>query len=326
MSYSRENYAKVRREYDEKLSAKTEAARARLREIHELLPAVADIDRELANTGLLIMEEISRGKDGLRERLDTIRLDNESLRAERDALLVKNGYPADYTEIHYDCKKCSDSGFNEQGGLCSCMRFALSMAAMESSGLGRLFDTQSFDSFSLKYYNQDRRTLEQMSRVLEICTDYAEGFDSTTHENLLLCGKTGLGKTHMSTAIAQAVIARGYEVVYESTQNLFDDYSAERFGRTVAGRTGDTTRYLDADLLIIDDLGTESSNSFTVSCLYSLINSRVVAGKPMIVNTNLSSDEIKSRYGDRIFSRFFGEFTVLPFSGTDVRMQKLNGN
>lgn len=127
----------------------------------------------------------------------------------------------------------------------------------------------------------------------------------------------------MSTAIASAVIGRGYEVVYESTQNLFDDYSVERFGRVVSGRSGDTARYLDADLLIIDDLGTETSNSFTQSCLYSLINSRVVSGKPMIINTNLSSDEIKARYGDRIFSRLFGEFTVLPFCGTDVRLQKL---
>ncbi len=322
MSYSRDNFSKVKREYEEKLYAKTEAAKARLREVHEALPAVADIDRELANTGLLIMQEISKGKEGLDERLETIRLDNEALRAERDAILTRNGYPVDYTEIKYDCKKCHDSGFDGMN-ICSCMRFALSMAAMESSGLGRLFESQSFDTFSLKYYSSDRRTLEQMTKVLEICTDFAEGFDSKTHENLFLCGKTGLGKTHMSTAIAAAVIGRGYEVVYESTQNLFDDYSVERFGRVVSGRSGDTARYLDADLLIIDDLGTETSNSFTQSCLYSLINSRVVSGKPMIINTNLSSDEIKSRYGDRIFSRLFGEFTVLPFCGTDVRLQKL---
>lgn len=324
MSYSRENYIKVKRSFDEKLALETEQAKARIKEIHEKLPEIAHIDAELANTGILIMEEISAGKLGLTERLDNIRLDNEQLQDERRRILSENGYPPDYTDIHYDCKKCRDSGIVGTK-MCSCMKFALSMAALESSGLGKLFENQNFDSFSLKYYTADQRAYEQMSGILEICSDYAEGFDPSTRENLLLCGKTGLGKTHLSTAIAGTVIERGYEVVYESAQNVFDDFSAERFGRSFAGRDGNTSRYNDADLLIIDDLGAETVNSFTVSTLYSLINSRVISGKPMIINTNLTSDEIKAKYGDRIFSRLFGEFTVLLFRGTDVRMQRLGG-
>ncbi len=324
MSYSRENFAKVRRTFEEKLLAEQNQAKANLEEIHGKIPEIAQIDAELANTGMLIMEEIAHGKDGLDERLQNIKLDNDELMEERKRLLVRAGYPADYTDVHYDCKKCGDSGYVGTA-MCSCMKFALAMTSLESSGLGKLFESQNFDTFNLKYYVGDSRVYERMASNLEICTEYAEGFDSSTRENLLLCGKTGLGKTHMSTAIAGTVIERGYEVVYESAQNVFDDFTVERFGRKIAGRSGDTSRYFDADLLVVDDLGVETSNSFTMSCLYSLINSRVVAGRPMIINTNLTSDEIKSRYGDRIFSRLFGEFTALLFMGTDVRMQRLTG-
>lgn len=321
MGYNRENYIRIKREYEEKRSAAMELAKVHYKEIHERIPAIAHIDSELAGTGLQIMNEISAGKYRLKERLAEIRQSNEKLQTERSRLLTAYGYPADYTFPHFDCPKCQDTGFVDMK-MCSCMRFRLTMAGLESSGLGRLFETQNFDTFSLKYYQNDPNTYRKMTTVLEICNEFAENFDSCTRENLLLCGRTGLGKTHLSTAVAGVIISRGYEVVYESAQNLFDDYSAERFGRSTGGREADTARYLDSDLLIVDDLGTESGNSFTVSCLYNLLNSRIISGKPMILSTNLSSDELQKRYGDRIFSRLIGEFTVLPFVGTDVRMQK----
>lgn len=321
MGYNRENYIRIKREYEEKRAAALKLAKDRQTEIHEQIPAIAHIDSELAGTGLQIMNEISAGKFRLKERLAELRRSNEKLQAERGRLLTAYGYPADYTFPHFDCQKCQDTGFVD-GQMCSCMRFRLTMAGLESSGLGKLFETQNFDTFSLKYYQNDPSTYRKMTTVLEICNEFAENFDSQTRENLLLCGRTGLGKTHLSTAMAGVIISRGYEVVYESAQNLFDDYSAERFGRSNGGRETNTARYTECDLLIVDDLGTESGNSFTVSCLYNLLNSRIISGKPMIFSTNLTSDELQKRYGDRIFSRLIGEFTVLPFVGTDVRMQK----
>lgn len=324
MGYNRENYLRVRQAFEDKRAAAERLAEAHLQEVRGRIPAIAHIDSELAGTGVQIMNEIAKGKPGLEERLAIVRRDNEALQNERRRLLNAFGYPADYTEPKFDCKKCRDTGFSGDK-MCSCMRFQLTVAGLESSGLARLFETQNFDSFSLKYYQSDPKVYSRMTRILEICSEFAENFDSETRENLLLCGKTGLGKTHLSTAMAGVIIGRGYDVVYESAQNLFDEYSGERFGRRVNGREANTGRFTDCDLLIVDDLGTESSNAFTVSCLYNLINVRLLAGKPLIFSTNLTSEDLQKRYDDRIYSRLAGEFTVLPFCGTDIRMQKRNG-
>lgn len=321
MGYNRENYLRISQEYARKLSDAKNLAAKRLSEIHDRIPAIAQIDGELAGTGLRIMDAISAGKLGLEERIAEIRRSNEKLQAERRRLLEARGYPADYTDVHYDCPKCQDSGYVGRE-LCSCMRFRLTMAGLESSGIGRLFDSQNFDTFSLKYYQNTPDTYRKMATVLDICSEYAEGFHSETRENLLLLGKTGLGKTHLSTAIAGVVISRGFEVVYESAQNLFDDFSAERFDNGRSGKQVSTERYRECDLLIVDDLGTEIANSFTVSTLYNLLNTRIQSGKPMIVSTNLTVENLQKQYGDRIYSRLIGEFTVLLFTGTDVRMQK----
>ncbi len=324
MGYNRENYLRIQQTYEEKRAAAKRLAEVHLQEVRGRIPAIAHIDSELAGTGVQIMNEIAKGRIGLEERLALIRRDNEALQAERRRLLTAYGYPADYTEAKFDCQKCKDTGFVGEK-MCSCMRFQLTMAGLESSGLGRLFETQNFDTFSLKYYQSDPTVYRRMTQILEICSEYAENFESETRENLLLCGKTGLGKTHLSTAMAGVIIGRGYDVVYESAQNLFDEYSGERFGRTVGGREADTRRFGECDLLIVDDLGTESGNSFTVSCLYNLINARLMLGKPLIFSTNLTAEDLQKRYDDRIYSRLIGEFTVLRFCGTDVRMQKRNG-
>jgi DNA replication protein DnaC len=162
-----------------------------------------------------------------------------------------------------------------------------------------------------------------MQTVLGFCRRYAEEFSEKTSDNILLTGATGLGKTHLSTAIGQEVIRRGFDCVYVSAQNLLSDFEYERFGRSYRDDSPDRTEgYFRCDLLIIDDFGTEMGNQFTVASLYNLINSRMNAGKPMIINTNLSSGEIRSRYDDRIASRLFGEFIFFRIQGTDIRQQK----
>jgi DNA replication protein DnaC len=142
----------------------------------------------------------------------------------------------------------------------------------------------------------------------------------------LLLGNTGLGKTHLSTAIARKVIERGYDVYYNSAVGMLSDFEYRRFGNGIAAEmTDDTARYVDCDLLIIDDLGTEVVNQFTLSCIYYVINTRLNLQKPMIINTNLSPAELRKVYTDRISSRLMGEFAVIPFYGTDIRKQKLQG-
>ncbi|MBQ2766264.1 MAG: ATP-binding protein, partial [Clostridia bacterium] len=149
-------------------------------------------------------------------------------------------------------------------------------------------------------------------------------FDGVNGENVFFCGTTGLGKTHLSTAIAKTLIERGFDVVYDTAQNILSDFEYERFGRSYGDDSESRTdKYFDCDLLIIDDLGTEMTNQFTVSCLYNIINTRINHSKSMLISTNLTQNEIRERYSDRITSRLFGDFMVMRFVGKDIRLQKL---
>ncbi|MGM9647783.1 MAG: ATP-binding protein [Eubacteriales bacterium] len=325
MGYNKELFAEVRRQMDVRRQAAIESADARRWELYADLPEVEQIDFELSRTGLMIMDEIAKGKEGLSERLENIRLDNLDLQAQRDACLRRAGYPTDYDVPKFNCPVCKDTGYVGQK-MCGCLKAALSEAGMKRAGLSHLFETQRFDTFSLEYYRHDPRVYRVMQNYLDICRRFADRFDQDTRESLLFCGGTGLGKTHLSTAIAGEVVLKGFDVLYESAPNLLSAFEAERFGRSLTASVADTSRYLTCDLLVIDDLGAELSNSFTVSVLYNLINTRIVACRPTIISTNLTPDEIRSRYTDRIASRLFGEYTVMRFEGRDVRLQKIGLN
>lgn len=322
MGYSRELFAKVRAEYAEKRQNALKIAADHRKILHDHCPDLVRIDAELAKTGMLIMDEIAKGREGLEERLEAIRLDNKELQEQREECLIFYGYPAGYDTPHFDCAECEDRGFIGTQ-MCTCMKRELNRQGMIRAGLGELFKSQNFDTFKLEYYEYDRRILERMTLVKRAAIDYAQHFSSDTQKNLLLYGGTGLGKTHLSTAIAGSVIERGYDVVYESAPNLLAAFEAERFGRTYNGVNPDTSRFFSCDLLIVDDLGAEQTNTFTVGCFYNLINTRLVSKKPMVISSNLSSSELRTRYNDRIASRLLGEFALLPFEGKDIRMQKL---
>lgn len=322
MGYSQELFAKIRSEFAEKRQKTLQIASDRRKELHDRCPEIVQIDAELAKTGTLIMDEIAKGREGLEERLEVIRLDNIELQTQREECIKFYGYPAGYDTPSFDCADCQDTGYVGTK-MCSCMKQALNREGMIRAGLGELFRTQRFDTFRLDYYEYDQRVARLMQRFKQYAEQYAEQFSSATKENLLLCGGTGLGKTHLSTAIAGQVIERGFDVIYESAPNLLSAFEAERFGRTYNGVNPETGRFFTCDLLIIDDLGAEMSNAFTVGSLYNLINTRLVGGKPMLISTNLTGEELRGRYNDRITSRLFGEFTIMRFEGKDIRMLKL---
>lgn len=325
MGYNKEMFADVRRQMEARRQTAIETADARRWELYAALPEVEEIDRELSRTGLMIMDEIAKGKEGLAERLENIRLDNLDLQAQREACLLRAGYPVDYDAPKFVCPDCKDTGYVGQK-MCFCLKAALNEEGMRRAGLSHLFDTQRFDTFVLDYYRHDPRVYRMMQNYLEICRRFADHYNSDTRESLLFCGGTGLGKTHLSTAIAGEVVKKGYDVLYESAPNLLSAFEAERFGRSLTASVADTSRYLTCDLLVIDDLGAELSNNFTVGVLYNLINTRIVSRRPTIISTNLTPDEIRSRYTDRIASRLFGEYTVMRFEGRDIRLQKIGMN
>lgn len=322
MAYNSEAFKKIMDDYAAKRSAAQDAAKERLDDVIEKCPEIKMIDIALAGTGVEIMEAISAGRNGIEERIERIRKKNEELQQQRADCLALLGYPSDYTFPKYDCAECKDTGYDSNARLCSCFKKQLAIETCRRSGLGRLVDIQTFDSYSTDYFSYDSDVYENMSEVFAFCKNYAETF-SKNSENLMLIGDTGLGKTHLSTAIAGKVIERGFDVCYDTATNVFTSFENERFGKQNSKFATPTDRYFDCDLLIIDDLGTEATTQFTVSALYNLINTRSINEKQVILSTNLTLEEMKKKYGDRIASRLFGESIVLRFTGKDVRLQKI---
>ena len=334
MGYNQENYRRIRREYEGKYLRAREDADRRRAEVTRALPALAGVDAALSATGLELMRvsmEYAENEQAREQAVSALRAKNTELQALKAKILTDAGYPADYTALRYECERCSDTGYLDDGKMCTCMRDKLILAGYETSGLGALLREQRFDNYSLDYFKSDERTWRVMNHVYYTLKEYAEQFapsgSNSPSGSLLLVGGTGLGKTHLSTAVAKTVLDAGYDVLYTTAVTMVGDFEMVRFGNSGAagdmGITADTSRYFDCDLLIIDDLGTEVMNQFTSSCLYNVINTRLSMRRPTVISTNLMQDELRRRYWDRITSRLFGEYKILLFLGTDVRAQKV---
>ena len=328
MGYNKENFKRIRAEYGTKTFRAQEEADARRAELYLAIPRLREMDQRLSSFGLRIMQTALKGGD-TQAAIADLRAENEKLCAERAKLLRANGYPPNYTDPQYECDKCRDTGYVGIK-MCDCMRRSLIEAGMNSSGLSSLLGKQTFDNFSLEYYRHNEAEYGRMCTSLKRVRDFAYGFKlaegEPTPESFFFFGGTGLGKTHLSTAVAQVVIERGYDVFYNSAIGMVSDFEFKRFGNSVAqSEIDDTSRYTECDLLIIDDLGTEVVNQFTLSCVYHVINTRLNMGKPTIISSNLTAEEVRKLYTPRITSRLTGEYVLVPFYGNDIRKQKLQG-
>ena len=320
MAYLAEQIREARQRIADRRLSAVESAEERRCEVEAKSPEISQIDAALAKTARRIFEISAAGPDGVREKIEKLRKENEELLSERRAILDTLGYPGDYTEIRYTCPICQDTGYDGTR-MCACLKRELVAEGFRASGIGRLIEKQSFENFSLDYYRSSDKDYALMEQTLEAAKEFAETVPPQ-YGNLLMMGGTGLGKTHLSTAIARRVIERGYEVRYENAQNVIAAYEHDRFR---SGRDGEDERsaiYLDAELLILDDLGTELVNSFSVSAIYHLLNTRINREKPTIISTNLMQEELQAKYSDRIFSRLLGEYRILLFKGTNVRYLK----
>ena len=318
MGFNNADFLRIREEYSKKYLKAHEAAEARQLELHEKIPDLKKLDAVLATTATRIMDAVCG--ENSEERIAEVRRENQMLLDTRAEILRLYGYPEDYSDVKYECERCGDTGYVDTK-MCSCMKQALIMAGYRSSGVYGLMKTQSFDNFSLDYYKDSKENLSLMTIAVEGLKKYASEFDANTYRNYLFIGNTGLGKTHLSTSIAVKVIERGFDVLYVSACSLISDFEQKRFA---SAENVDISRYYSADLLIIDDFGTELGNQFTVSCMYDIINSRITNRKSTIINTNLKKNEIGTRYGERIESRLFGEYLPVVFSGKDIRGQKID--
>ena len=303
-----------------------EAREARRREdIFRRAPRLREIERELrAAMGRLVTVTFRRGTDPA-EEVARLRVENLRLQRERRDLLERLGLPEDCLEERPACSLCGDTGYRD-GGVCRCLRGYY--AREQQRELSRMLDLggQSFDTFSLEWYSDRVEPGERRSarshmeeRVYNSCAEFAHRF-GRRFENLLFFGAPGLGKTHLSAAIAREVSGAGWSVVYDTAGHVFRVFEDEKFSREEAGE--DVERVLRCDLLILDDLGTELTTAFVQSALYEIVNTRLVERRSTILSTNLMPNELGRRYSPQIASRIEGEYQLLPVVGEDIRRLK----
>lgn len=292
-------------------------------EVNQRIPEIGEINAQLAKTGVKILNVITSGENvsvKMRE------MKEKNLQAQKmiKSLLVQNGYPEDYLNIRYTCEKCADTGFSD-GERCDCLNTLVAKLSAQKMNADSQIKLCSFETFNLNYYQgsnaqETAEIREIMSKIMLYCQKYAQNF-SLSSRNILMFGKTGLGKTHLSLSIANTILKNGFNVLYDSALNYLRRIEREHFGRDT-GYTDTLETLLSADLLILDDLGSEFDTSFYISTIYNIINTRINRGIPTIISTNLNHEDIQRKYDDRIVSRLFALYDCLEFKGTDIRLIK----
>lgn len=320
MPYSTEIYKKAEQILEKRRDKAVMQADTRAEEIKEKLPEVAEIQRKLSRIGLEISKLFFYNGDK-DEKVRELRMQSEALVEERTIILKKNGYSENALKPEYVCPVCEDKGF-VGGRLCACHRQLLKDIMRSEVAKFAPLDKCTFENFDLSYYSET--PLEnsivpraKAQKVLEATRKYAQNF-STNSKNLLFLGKTGLGKTHLSLAIANVVINKGYSVCYGTSQNICDDLQSEQFGRD-ENIAYTKRQVLDCDLLVLDDLGTELDNQYSIATIYNIINTRLLSAKPTIISTNCEFEELLNKYDQRITSRITGEYVKLYLFGDDIR-------
>jgi DNA replication protein DnaC len=326
MGLTREQFDIINNHYNNRrLENKIEMDR-RLQEVYADVPSIAEYDREIASTAIhatkLALSGDTSAKDSLREDIQVIS-------ERKKAALLMNGYRADYLDEIFTCPICKDTGFIH-GAPCECLKSEIIKLMYSRSELNEILSVENFDSFNFDYYcndivdeNSGISSLENIETIVDQCHYFINNFDKQPC-NLLFYGRAGTGKTFLINCIAKELLDQSYSVIYLSAVQFFDllaDYSFKRANTSVY-RQISINELHGCDMLIIDDLGTEMSNSFTDSALFDCLNERLIHQKSTIISTNFSMEELQNKYEERIFSRVIGSYNSFKIFGDDIRMKK----
>jgi DNA replication protein DnaC len=327
MALKNDQYNQILREYDSRRQQSKHALDKRILEAYRLIPELKELEDEIISLSAQSGRMALRGDDSA---LTVLKDRSAALKARQLGLLTKNGFPKDYLELQYYCCKCKDTGYigNEK---CSCFKQAISDLMYSGSNIRNILTTENFSKFSFRYYSDDYvdeatglSPLSNMQKVVAGCKNFIRHFDKN-HDNLLLLGNTGVGKTFLANCIAKELLDRGFTVIYLTAFRLFDILEKHKFSKDedISYEASNQFEYiLDCDLLIIDDLGTELNNAFTNSQLYLIINERLLRQKSTVISTNMSLTNINTIYGERIFSRIASSYLVQRIIGEDIRLHK----
>ena len=327
MSFSKEIYAEATAQMQRRRTEAEQQCTLRREKIHLEVPEVAQLEREISNTGLKVARLVLGAGEKAPAMIERLKEYNQGVQRRIGELLVQNGFPADSLQPQYQCPACDDTGFNGPYR-CACYKQLLTQIALKKLNEASAMSLRGFEDFSLSYYptevipglGVDARFL--MQEVYGKCREYADSF-TLESPSMLFTGSTGLGKTHLSLAIAREVIQKGYGVLYVTSQNLFSAIEKEHFRRErEPADTFETAS--ECDFLILDDLGAEFQSQFMQTMVYNLINTRILMGLPFIISTNLDFPDIEKRYTQRLVSRLLGVCRIYRFYGKDIRHIKFS--
>lgn len=334
MAAALSNMSEIEREYEDIRFHNRQLHNERVEEIHEKFPQILTLDEKIRD--LSIDAALAKLNE---ESVDEEALKNEShaLIQEKYRLLQESGYPEDYLEPIYTCPICKDTG-SVGNEMCECMKQRIIRQLYEASNLSKNIEQDNFANFRTDYYSENpdgkhklspRENIENVRRALNA---YIHGIDAyftgqtTAKGNLLFQGTTGVGKTFLTNCVAKELLDQGYTVLYSSAGALFDQIADVVMNRNqLEGSQIFYQSLNESDVLIIDDLGTEFTNSFTNAHLYDLINHRLHTRKATIISTNLSLQQIADHYSERISSRMYDSYLILQIYGEDIRLAKRKG-
>lgn len=325
MSYSKEAVKIAREKLSDRRMSAIRYAEIRREQIYKQIPRIAEIEQELSEIGAQVSMCILKGEKA-GEDAAVLSQRSLALQEEEKNLLLSAGSSPEALLPKYSCAKCSDTGYVELENktvLCDCYKKLLTDTACELLSAVSPLKLSTFESFRLDSYSdrpdaQGRVPRDRMSKIFNYCRNYADNF-SQSAKSILMRGSTGLGKTHLSLAIANEVLRKGYSVVYVSAPDIIHKLEREHFSGNYTGEEDSFKTLMDCDLLIIDDLGTEFKTQFSVSAIYNIFNSRHLSEKPIIMNTNLPFADLEETYSARFTSRVMGCCDDLEFIGADLR-------
>lgn len=325
MSLKPYQYNAIMRSYDDRRAASRALLEARQAEIDRTLPAYGQLHKQIIENSMSFARNSLFSGESPADT-EALRRQNEELSRKKDALLVANGYPADYLSPIYVCRDCEDTGMIGEER-CHCFKQAVVDLLYAQSNVAAIIREENFETFRFDYYNTT--TVDQKSkltprqnieRIYNICQSFVHNFDKE-FSNLLFYGNSGLGKTFLSHCIAKELLGTAHTVLYLTAYELFDILGKAMYDED-EGFPASSEHILDCDLLIIDDLGTELATAFTMSRLSLCINERFINRRSTIISTNFGVQELADHYGERNFSRIFSSYTPLRFFGEDIRIKK----
>ncbi len=320
MALTVSQYNSIMRQYEERQTRNRHAHENRLHHIYDTVDGYRALDESVASVSVAQGKKMLAGDE---TALDKLRQRLKELAADRARLLAENGYPEDFLQPLYDCPDCRDTGYI-RGQKCHCFRQAEISLLYEQSNLKRTLEQENFGTLSYRWYEGD--ALAAYRQSVEKCKKFAADF-KTVYQNLFFYGTVGTGKTFLSNCIAKECLDKGCSVLYFSAAGLFDTLARSTFNyKNPEEMSSLCSDLYGCDLLVIDDLGTETATALTLSHFFTCLNERLLRKKSVIISTNLSLEDFQARYQDRIFSRIASNFEFCKLTGPDIRMiRKLPG-